>query len=200
MEAHFQNESMGAAKVKLTLSLKTMDFTVVASASEEREVLPFTAVKLAAADYTDLLTQEQKTSRIPARKVGTDGRYARDEVFVEAVFEVTDEHGERHVQYESEVLLPYKYMKLKKPTIRTAVTEADKYYEITLTSDVYAPFIMMDFADADVIFADNCINLTGQEPRTIRLEKTDILNGAFENAQDLGKRLKLSSLHDTYVE
>lgn len=200
VEAHFQNESMGAAKVKLTLSLKTMDFTVISSVSEEREVLPFTAVKLAAADYTDLLTQEMKTSRIPAHKAGTEGRYARDEVFVEAVFEVTDEHGECHVQYESEVLLPYKYMKLKNPDIQVTVTESEKYYEVALTSDVYAPFVMMDFVDADVIFADNCINLTGQKSRTIRLEKTDILNGAFENAEDLAKRLKISSLHDTYVE
>ena len=128
------------------------------------------------------------------------GRYARDEVFVEAVFEVTDEHGERHVQYESEVLLPYKYMKLKAPTIQAEVTEAEKYYEITLTSDVYAPFVMMDFADADVILEDNCINITGAERRCIRLEKKDILNGTFENAQDLRKRLQITSLYDTYVE
>lgn len=198
--AHYQNETQETVKVKLTISLKTMTFACVKSVSVEAEVAPFTAVKLAEDDYAALLSQEQKTSRILAHKVSADGRYARDEVFVEAVFEVTDSHGEVQVQYESEALLPYKYMKLQKPTIRTQVTEQEKYFEILLQSDVYAPFVNLDFADADVIFNDNCINLTSADARILRVEKKDIWSGAFADAADMQKRLVVCSLYDTYVE
>ena len=157
-----------------------------------------TAVKLAEDDYTDLLSQEQKTSRIPAHKVSADGRYARDEVFVEAVFEVTDSHGEVQVQYESEALLPYKYIKLQKPTIRTQVTEQEKYFEILLQSDVYAPFVNLDFADADVIFSDNFFSITGTEPVEIVIDRADILRGSFADARDLRQRLQIRSLADSY--
>jgi len=198
--AHYQNETAQAMKVKLTLSLKTMDFKTIRTAEVETEVAPFSAQCLLTDDYADVLSQEMKTSRIPARKVDAAGRYARDEVFVEAVFEMTDAHGEVQMQYESEALLPYKYMKLVKPTVQAQVTEQEKYFEITLHTDVYAPFVDLDFADADVIFSDNCINLTSGDARTIRVEKQDILNGAFADAADMQARLMIHSLYDTYVE
>ena len=65
---------------------------------------------------------------------------------------------------------------------------------------MYAPFVDLDFADADVIFSDNCINLTSGDARTIRVEKQDILNGAFADAADMQARLMIHSLYDTYVE
>ena len=196
--AHYQNETMESVKVKLTLSLKTMQFDKLKSVEVEAEIPAFSQSCLFVEDYADLLIQETKTSRIPQKQLGSDGRYQREAVFVEAIYDVTNSHGETCRQYESEVLLPYKYMKLSKPTITTRVEEKDKYFDIFLQSDVYAAFVDLDFADADVILEDNCVNLTGKEERVIRLEKKDIWQGSFEDAKDLLKRLKIKTLYDTY--
>lgn len=196
--AHYQNETGEPVSVKLTLSLKNMRLDSIRSVVTQAEVKPFSAACLIEENYADLLAQELGTSRKPEDKLEPMGRYPRDEVFVEAVYEVTDVHGKTNTQYESEVLLPYKYMKLQKPTISVRVQEQEKQFAISLQSDLYAPFAELDFADADVIFSDNCIHLTDRRQRVIYVEKKDILNGSFENAADFEKRLRVRSLYDTY--
>lgn len=200
VEAHYQNESRDAVQVELTLSLKTMRFEVLKTITAERTVEPFTALLLAKEDYAALLAQDVRISRPPERVLPKEGRYARGDVFVEAVFRVTDAHGGVTRQYEQEVLLPYKYMELQKAEVRADVSETEdgKAYAITLAADVYTPFIVLDFDDADVIFSDNCISITDREPRTILLKKEDVMSGSFADAADVRSRLRMTCLRDTY--
>ena len=93
-----------------------------------------------------------------------------------------------------ETLLPYKYLALKQPQIRVTAEETKDSYLLSLTTDCFAPFVELDFADADVIFSDNYFHLTGGGPRTVRIEKSDIRNGAFPDSDDLLGRLRVRSL------
>ena len=200
VEAHCQNESQHRVTVAVELSLKTMTYEVLRTVSAETVVEPFTACCLLKEDFADLLLQEIRTSRPPETCVDTASRHTREDVFVEAVFTVTDEKGTVTRQYEHEVLLPYKHMRLPEVSVRADVAENAEgtAYEITLTADAYAPFVTLDFADADVIFSDNCIGITGEKPRGITLAKKDILRGSFADASDVQKRLRITSLRDTY--
>lgn len=71
-------------------------------------------------------------------------------------------------------------------------------YTIALQSNVYAPFVEVDFKDADVILSDNIINLTDDKPRVISFTTEDIINGNFTDATDVKNRLRIRSLRDTY--
>ena len=200
VEAHCQNETMHRVSVSVSLSLKTMTYEVLKTVTAEALAEPFTACCLLKEDYGELLLQEIRTSRPPEQCVDKTSRHAREDVFVEAVFTFTDEKGRETKQYEYEVFLPYKYMRLPEAPVHAEVAEnAEKTaYEITLTADACAPFVTLDFADADVIFSDNCIGITGAEPRVITLDKKDILRGSFADAEDVRKRLCITSLRDTY--
>lgn len=200
VEAHCQNETLHSVSVSVVLSLKTTAYETLRTVSAEAVVEPLTACCLLKEDYEDLLLQEIRVSRPPERRVDEAGRYAREDVFAEAVFTFTDQKGKVTKQYENEVFLPYKYMRLRETSVHAEVSEnAEKTaYEIALTADAYAPFVTLDFADADVIFSDNCIGITGAEPRVLTLEKKDIVSGSFADAQDVQKRLCITSLRDTY--
>lgn len=200
VEAHCQNESPERVSVKVQMSLKTMAFEVLKTVQAEAVLEPFTACCLLKEDYEDFLLQEIRTSRPPEKRVDAALRHAREDVFVEAVFTITDEKRRETREVEYEVLLPYKYMRLPESAVKAEVTErADgTAYEIALTADAFTPFVTLDFDDADVIFSDNCIGITASEPRVITLDKKDILRGGFRDAEDVQARLKMMSLRDTY--
>lgn len=201
IEAHCQNESPEKISVSLTLSLKTTAYEVLKTVQTEGVLEPFSACCLLKENYEDLLKQEIRTSRPPERCTDMASRHAREDVFAEAVFTFTDEKGRVTRQYENEVFLPYKYMRLPEVKVQAEVAEnEDKTaYEILITADAYAPFVTLDFEDADVIFSDNCIGITDSGTRIITLAKKDILRGSFQDAEDVQARLRITSLRDTYI-
>ena len=89
-------------------------------------------------------------------------------------------------------------MELPKPHFTTEVKETEDQFEITVQSDVFAPFVELDFADADVIFSDNFFTISNEKPVKIQLKKSDILRGSFADATDLKARLMLVSVAETY--
>ena len=113
---------------------------------------------------------------------------------MEAVF--TYEDG--RVQIESDTLVPYKHVELPQPSIHAEVVDNANTYTIALQSNVYTPFVEVDFTDADVILSDNIINLTDDKPRVISFTTEDIINGNFTDATDVKNRLRIRSLRDTY--
>ena len=76
--------------------------------------------------------------------------------------------------------------------------EFDTYFEITIKSDVFTPFIELDFEDADVIFSDNFFTISNENPVRVMLEKKDIRNGSFKDAADVKERLVLTTVADTF--
>ena len=118
----------------------------------------------------------------------------RDDLYIEA--EVVLEDGT--VFFDTDTLIPFKHMELPKPNITTKVKELENSFEITVQSDVFAPFVELDFDDADVIFSDNFFTISNEEKVIIRLDKQDIMQGAFTNANDLKNRLVITTVADTF--
>ena len=102
------------------------------------------------------------------------------------------------VQIESDTLVPYKHVELPQSSIHAEVAGSADTYTITLQSNVYTPFVEVDFMDADVILSDNIINLTDDKPHVISFETKDVINGSFTDATDVKNRLRIRSLRDTY--
>ena len=98
-----------------------------------------------------------------------------------------------------ETPLPFKYLQIKPADIKAVVNETEEGYEIRLFSQVFAPFVELDFEDADVIFSDNYFHITDHEPYSVYFRKKDIRNGEFHSAMDVRDRLKIRSLRDTFI-
>ena len=117
-----------------------------------------------------------------------------DDVFLEAV--LTTPEGEQLSDVET--IVPYKYLNLPVPAMETEVSETDDAFCIHISSDCFTPFVCLDFADADVIFSDNFFHLTDRSVRTVTVNKSDIFNGSFRDADDLKQRLDILTLGTSY--
>ena len=106
---------------------------------------------------------------------------------------------DQKVLKDVETLVPYKYLNLKNPVISTEAKETNDAFILHISSDCFAPFVALDFDDADVIFSDNFFHLTDKTVQDIIVKKEDILQGHFENAEDFRKRLQILSLGTSYA-
>lgn len=189
VEAHFTNETFEEAEVTVSLRLKTLDFKVLNEVTVSEKIAPFSAKKLLAADYEDLLKPELTKGLTSSRE------YSRTEVFVEAEFTYEEyQSGKTITQVESLMLVPCKYMEMEPAQVAVDVKEVEDAYEISLYSDIFAPYISLDLSDSDAVFSDNCINLTSKEPRTISLKKSDIFAGEVKDVEDLKRQLQILTL------
>ena len=93
----------------------------------------------------------------------------------------------------------YEARDLLQSQIETSVTEKDGTIEIQISADCFAPFVWLEIED-DVIFSDNCFNLTSEETKTICIRKEDVLSGKVLSADNVRKTLKVRSLRDTYEQ
>ena len=175
LEVCMANESLQARDFHAEVSVKNMQLEVLEKKEADGHVEP--------QSVSQILTWDLEAYEDVA-----------DEVFVESV--VTFEDGT--VQKDVEILSPYKYLELQKPKIHVDAEETPDAFIITLSADCFAPFVYLDFVDADVIFEDNFFHVTETEPVKIRLEKTDIRRGSFTDADDLVKRLEITTLADSY--
>ena len=93
--------------------------------------------------------------------------------------------------------MPYKYLDLKKPDISVEVRETEGSWEIVLSSDVYAPFVMLDLKDADAIFSDNAFSLHKGRERIITVAKSDV-SVDIVDAESFNEQLVIYDLYDSY--
>lgn len=195
--AHVQNETAQPVGVTVTMTLKTFDFKVITTATQHVVVPAFGVSKVLEEDYSSYVQRQPRILTTPsAKRVEDDTHhyYDKKDVFVEAVF--TYEDG--RVQIESDTLVPYKHVELPQSSIHAEVVGNANTYTIALQSNVYTPFVEVDFTDADVILSDNIINLTDDKPHVISFETKDVINGSFTDATDVKNRLRIRSLRDTY--
>lgn len=195
--AHVQNETAQPVGVTVTMTLKTFDFKVITTATQHVVVPAFGVSKALEEDYSSYVQRQPRILITPsAKRVEDDTHhyYDKKDVFVEVVF--TYEDG--RVQIESDTLVPYKHVELPQSSIHAEVVGNANTYTIALQSNVYTPFVEVDFMDADVILSDNIINLTDDKPHVISFETKDVINGSFTDATDVKNRLRIRSLRDTY--
>lgn len=173
---YFSNESFETTEYSLTLSLRDLSGNVLETYETKGNSPAFSAIETAVVDICSW--EDQK-----------------DDVFLEAVIHTKDQK----VLKDVETLVPYKYLNLKNPVISTEAEETNDAFILHISSDCFAPFVALDFDDADVIFSDNFFHLTDKTVQDIIVKKEDILQGHFENAEDFRKRLQILSLGTSYA-
>lgn len=172
---YFSNESFETTEYSLTLSIRDLSGNVLETYETKGNSPAFSAIETAVVDICSW--EDQK-----------------DDVFLEAVIHTKDQK----VLKDVETLVPYKYLNLKNPVISTEAEETNDAFILHISSDCFAPFVALDFDDADVIFSDNFFHLTDKTVQDIIVKKEDILQGYFENAEDFRKRLQILSLGTSY--
>lgn len=173
---YFSNESFETTAYSLTLSIRDLSGNVLETYETKGNSPAFSAIETAVVDICSW--EDQK-----------------DDVFLEAVIHTKDQK----VLKDVETLVPYKYLNLKNPVISTEAEETNDAFILHISSDCFAPFVALDFDDADVIFSDNFFHLTDKTVQDIIVKKEDILQGHFENAEDFRKRLQILSLGTSYA-
>lgn len=173
---YFSNESFETTEYSLTLSIRDLSGNVLETYETKGNSPAFSAIETAVVDICSW--EDQK-----------------DDVFLEAVIHTKDQK----VLKDVETLVPYKYLNLKNPVISTEAEETNDAFILHISSDCFAPFVALDFDDADVIFSDNFFHLTDKTVQDIIVKKEDILQGHFENAEDFKKRLQILSLGTSYA-
>jgi len=173
---YFSNESFETTEYSLTLSIRDLSGNVLKTYETKGNSPAFSAIETAVVDICSW--EDQK-----------------DDVFLEAVIHTKDQK----VLKDVETLVPYKYLNLKNPVISTEAEETNDAFILHISSDCFAPFVALDFDDADVIFSDNFFHLTDKTVQDIIVKKEDILQGHFENAKDFRKRLQILSLGTSYA-
>lgn len=173
---YFSNESFETTEYSLTLSIRDLSGNVLETYEIKGNSPAFSAIETAVVDICSW--EDQK-----------------DDVFLEAVLHTKNQK----VLKDVETLVPYKYLNLKNPVISTEAEETNDAFILHISSDCFAPFVALDFDDADVIFSDNFFHLTDKTVQDILVKKEDILQGHFENAEDFRKRLQILSLGTSYA-
>jgi len=175
-----ENETFAQQKCSVALRVRDMEFHILKEWNADVQVEALCAAKLICCPFQ---TEFVDTGFADA-----------DNLFLEAEVVLAD----NTVLTDTDTMMPYKHLELPKPHFTTKVSESEDCFEITVRSDVFAPFVEMDFADADVIFSDNFFTISNEKPVGIRLDKTDILRGNFADAADLEARLVLMTVVDTF--
>lgn len=176
------NETFAEQMCSVSLRVRDMRFRILREWKAEGRVPALGAAELV---------------RCPFRTEFADTGFAgADDLFMEAQAVLAD----KTVLTDTDTLMPYKHLALPEVhlTVKAVELETEECYEITVRSDGFAPFVEMDFADADVIFSDNFFTISNEKPVVIRLDKRDIARGEFTDAADLEARLSLTTVADTF--
>ncbi|MGN0395312.1 MAG: glycoside hydrolase family 2 protein, partial [Coprococcus sp.] len=180
------NEKQQEQRFSAQILVKTLDMNIVAEISSNGKIDSLSSECVLdmnlrnIREYEEMFALPEESREFPAQ------------VFLEGRLILEDGTVYKNV----ETLLPYKYIDLPIPQISVSVSEYEHEYILELTSDCFAAFVELDFADADVIFSDNYFMITDKEAVAITIQKADILNGCFANADDLKKRLNIRTLAD----
>lgn len=177
---YLANETFAEQKCSASLRVRDMGFRILKEWKAEGQADALSASRLLCCPFQ---TEFADTGFVSA-----------DNLFLEAEVVLAD----GAVLTDTETLIPYKHLDLPGVRLTTDVVESENGYEIAVCSDGFAPFVELDFADADVIFSDNFFTVSNEKPVVVRLDKKDILRGSFAGADDLKTRLVLTTVVDTY--
>lgn len=187
---YLENETFVEQNCNVSLRVRDTTFHVIKEWKTEAQAKALSACVLLKCEMDTIFLNKEVKDNCADDKKAID----KCNLFFEAEVTLADET----ILTDVETFVPYKHMELPKSHFTTEVKETEESYEITVQSDVFAPFVEMDFADADVIFSDNFFTISNEKPVKIQLEKKDILRGSFQDAADLKARLMFVSVAETY--
>jgi len=101
-------------------------------------------------------------------------------------------------QTEDAVFVPYKHLNLKETGVEIYADEKDDVYEITIESEVYTPFVMVELSKGDCVFSDNVVTVFKDRPAVITVNKNEIENATFESLDDFIDSLVIYTLQGSF--
>lgn len=176
MEAWAENETRESCTCRAVMILQTMNFTVLYSRTNEMEVPALSSVKVTDKDFADLISGME------------------NQVFVQCVF-MFEQNGQKKRTIETELFVPFKYLKLREPKLKAKVKEEDGDCRIIVTSDTFTPFVNIDFGERDAILSDNFFSITGSEEYVVSVKK---LRNPENPKKSLEEDLILQTIRNTY--
>jgi len=179
VSVYLENETFQKQTYKATLYLKNMNLDIVKSVCSSGEIEKLSSECVLMYDRKEFLE---------------DFESEKEQLFLESEIILSDQT----VLKETEVFVPYKYLNLEQAKLNVEVEEAEDFYEIKISSDVFAPFVELDFKEADAIFSDNYFSITNENPVTIKVQKSDIQRDSLKSKADIQKKLQIRTLRDTY--
>ena len=178
VRAYVVNDTLNPSNVKIIQTLYTFDGKELVHYEDSGRVLPGKVFGFNECDYERFIAKN-----------------GRRNVYLEVQFVYTD----GRIRYEYETFEPYKYLNLKNPKITYSVAETEDMYEISLVSDTFTPFVVVDLIDRDAIFENNVVSLTAEKPISVFLYKDEISDGPFESVDDFCDHLDISFLQKSYM-
>ena len=148
LTVNVSNETMGAFRGSIVLSVRSRDFT-----THYQERVEVSVNRLSSRDVFTLELPEMDPYR--------------DFVAVD-LFDADGNFLTRRV----ETLVPAKHFDWKKPNLRIAAAETADGVSLSVASDTFTKGVYLDFRDDDFVLSDNFFPLTDETPRTVHV-RTD---------------------------
>lgn len=152
--AHVVNDSNAMVECKIRMQLMTMDGQQLMTFTDQSWLSPGKVYHTRDFDMKRMLL-----------------KHGKENVYVETCFTF----GNARIQSDYQVFLPYREMHLLQPQITLDVVQEEECFAITLSSQVFTPFVLLDFDHKDVLFEDNVFHLGVGHPVTVRVGKEDYL-------------------------
>lgn len=177
VQPYVVNDTLDMISVKVRVSLRSMDGKEITHYLEDVKLKPETALKLKPRDFERQM----------------EDNFIRD-VFVSVDFDFSNGTSQK----ETAVFVPYKSLGLKEANIELAVDETEDVYEVTVSSDVFTPFVMIDLMEGDAVFSDNVVSIYKDCPAVFKVKKDDIKNADIRSANDLLDALDIYTLQGSF--
>ena len=94
--------------------------------------------------------------------------------------------------------MPWKSLGLKETSLELSGDETDDTYEVTVSSDVFTPFVTLDLREGDAVFSDNCISIFKDRPLKVSLRKDALKNTGIKSVEDLLDNIEIYTLQGSF--
>ncbi len=170
--AYMVNDSLNEVKGKVRIYLNGTDGQEIHRYTDDIRISPGAVWRGQKRDFSNIGAGDLRKVYVAAEFETTEGSFTKDAAFV-----------------------PYKYLDLKKPHISVDVKGTEENWEIRLSSDVYAPFVMLDLKEADAVFSDNAFSLHKGRERIVTVSREGC---AIEDAGSFKEQLMIYDLYDSF--
>ncbi|MFX4301496.1 beta-mannosidase [Alicyclobacillus tolerans] len=175
VELHLTNDTLDPVQGTVAWFLKKFDGTVVAHGHEE--------VQISAMD-SRILLQVDLNSQLQSG-------HAR-----QMFFQYEGQFGENHSSTGTVIFCKAKHLELLSPDISLDMEELDDHFEIHLTSQTFAKYVMLELSEADGVFSDNYFDLLPATPYTVLLSKKFL--SVDLSLKEVCEQIRVYSLIDSY--
>ena len=142
-----QNEFYG----NIEWCLRRNDGLIIKAGGMEKKIQKDSAQCIAEMDFSETISTERRT-----------------ECYFE--FSLLDREG-RTISYDTALFVKPKHFKFLKPDISWNIQEEGEKLRISLKSSAYVKCVKLDLKTKDVLFSDNCFDLSPDEIKLIYVEK-----------------------------